>query len=174
MTSSAFTVALAGPEHTGTACSVCAEAIGAHQLLHLCDVCAAPAHQRCWEQSNGCGRPECAAKTSPVSPQAPASSLAPSPSVETEALPSQGGKIFLLLVAMTLTVLGPMIGIVVGFVWLAPQGHPVRRGDGRELLILCSVLFVIHVLMLTLVLSGMIALVQEGMFQTAGGLGSLP
>ena len=57
-------------------------------------------------------------------------------------------------VAFIISVIGPIIGIVVGSLWLGPESSPVRRRDGRELLVICSVLFVIQVAMFALMLTG--------------------
>ena len=93
---------------------------------------------------------------------------------EEEATRPLGAKIFLMLISASIFLLGPMIGIAVGFVWCDPQGSILKRRDGRELLIFSSVLFVFELVILACFFANLAEFVQSGVFEAPRGLGPLP
>lgn len=126
--------------HAGQVCILCQQPITLHQLIRLDHPSGGPVHLRCWEGSGAINEPAPA-----FAPTAQPAAPIPAAQAE-EQLPGSRGKIALLIAAGVIPLLGPMLGIVVGFIWLDPKGHPVRRRDGRELLIFSVVLFIYHLI----------------------------
>lgn len=170
MTAPGTPVSYAGPEHTGSICPICQEAISAHQLIQMCEVCGLPVHRRCWESGRGCSRLECpggsvAASVEPGRPpQIQAQVGIPAPAVGAGPVPREpaGSSVALLLFAAIIPVIGPMFGIVFGFLWLDPARTPAKRRDGRILLIFSIVMFIISLISVAVNFAAFLEVLQGG------------
>jgi hypothetical protein len=160
----------AEPQHVGEICPVCGEAVREHQLVRV--VNGVVHHHRCWEgHASGSG-----AVQSSSPPTATAAGVAPfagtpvSPlSVGTQApesLPGAGGMITLLLLIGIIPILGPMLGIIFGFLWLDPAHPTVKRRDGKILIVLACVLFVLHIIACSCQLAEELRLMRSGTIPT--------
>lgn len=130
----------AGPAHVGRLCPGCSQPIELHQLIQIDPVGGAPHHQRCWESVLE-HRPPAAGPQGAGGGDQPA---ADTPTAEVPRL--NRAKILLMVLCVLVGILGPMLGIVIGFLWTDPQAPAPRRRDGRELMIFASVLFAVHLL----------------------------
>lgn len=74
--------------------------------------------------------------------------------------------IALLLLIGIIPILGPMLGIIVGFLWLDPVNPTIKRRDGKILVVLACVLFVLHVIACSCQLAEQLRLMQSGTIPT--------
>ncbi len=171
MTDPVPAVAHAGPEHIGRFCRLCGKPITLHQLIQTTGPDAPPVHRICWE--HGGGKLPANDSVTEATP-GPAWST-PTPALEdSPADQATGLKIFLMILAAVFTLIGPMIGVVVGFLWLDKRNSPLRRRDGRELLIFSAVMFVVELVMLVCLIGGVLDLVRTGAMSPPSGWPFLP
>ncbi|NUP88784.1 MAG: hypothetical protein HUU25_03055 [Candidatus Sumerlaeia bacterium] len=67
-----------------------------------------------------------------------------------------------LVICFVVPVLGPMLTIVRGFLWLDPAQAATRRRDGKILLVFGLICFALSLLILMLQFAGLIQLLQSG------------
>jgi hypothetical protein len=158
----------AGPEHIGRFCTVCGRAITEYQMIQIPGPGRAPIHRACWEEHG-------------ETPQPADSADAPSASQATAARPTTPRitesimpKVYLLFLAALATLLGPMIGLAVGFFWMGEGNSPVRRRDGKELLIFSAVMFVLQLIMVMLMIAGVVEVFRSGALDRGAVFPRLP
>jgi uncharacterized Tic20 family protein len=83
-------------------------------------------------------------------------------------------KVYLLFLAALATLLGPMIGLAVGFFWMGEGNSPVRRRDGKELLIFSAVMFVLQLIMVMLMIAGVVEVFRSGALDRGAVFPRLP
>jgi predicted RNA-binding Zn-ribbon protein involved in translation (DUF1610 family) len=178
--SSESPVSYAALAHEGRICPHCGEAVHHHQMIHMCPECGAAVHHRCWESAGGCACGGAAVAPPREAPRRGAIG-APLTGRDAAAQPPDnsrdqriGVKVAVTLIVVLIPLLGPMIGIVVSFLWLDPQRSGAKRRDGRELLIISVVLFMLHLSFLFFRTLDLFGRLEEGLFSSPRGLGPLP
>jgi hypothetical protein len=165
----------AGPEHVGKICPVCGASIVPYQMIEIAGPEGVPLHRRCYEASQRGEAPAMAAAAEAPAPGAASFAGAPlRGEATTETMRVRGSKIFILLLCLFFVIIGPMVGIVVGFLWADPQASPLRRRDGRELLIFASIVFTLQLIGLVLGMTGVMEALQSATLGHSGILPTIP
>jgi hypothetical protein len=143
----------------GMACPICGEEVHAQELVRPCGVCGMPVHSRCWDEGCGCARPDCPCKRDVAQALLPADAARPR---------GVGALVTMLLISALVPVIGGMLGIVVGFVWMDPSNSPDKRRDGRTLLVFSVIAFILSLVETAMQFANLAQMMTEG---GLGGVG---